>query len=285
MKPKLKDFIFINIGVLITAFALHLFLIPANLAVGGVTGLAMVINHIVSFIPIGVFMIFTNIILFIVGFALIGRAFGFKTIYASFFLSFAISFLEKFFPLKAPLTEDIFLNLVVGILIQGVGMGILFYENASTGGTDIVAKIINKFFHVPVGIALFFTDFLITLAAGLSFGITLGLYALIGILLNAIVIDRAIEGFGLKLNVKIVSEQAAEIENFILSTLNRSATRYSGKGVFSKEDKTVIETILTKKEYHTLKKYLSQRDDGAFVSTHNVHEVIGKGFSNGSKTT
>jgi uncharacterized membrane-anchored protein YitT (DUF2179 family) len=280
MRKKILAFLVLNLGIIITALGLHCFLIPSDLAVGGVTGLAMVINQVLPAIPIGVFMLITNILLFILGFLLVGKAFGAKTIYSSFALSFAISGLEYFFPLSNPITNDLFLNLIVGILIQGIGIGLLFYENASTGGTDIIAKIFNIYFHIPVGKALFATDFLITLFAGLTFGIELGLYALIGILLNAVVIDKVIEGFGLKLQIQIVSDELAEIESFIISDLNRGATLYLAKGAFSKEQRTVLTTILTKQEFIKLKKYLATQKSEAFVSISNIQEVIGNGFSN-----
>lgn len=192
-KQQWVKFIWINIGLIIMSIGLYFFLIPANLAVGGVAGLAMVIKHYCPVINLGILMWCFNIVLFVTAFFAIGKDFGKNSIYGSFALSGIIGVLEWLLPLKGPLGDDIFINLVFGILIQGIGMGIVFYCNASTGGTDIVAKIIHRYTDIPIGKALFLSDALITLAAGMAFGLTLGLYALLGILMNALIIDRVIE--------------------------------------------------------------------------------------------
>lgn len=275
---KFNKFILVNLGVLIMAIGLYYFLIPANLAVGGVTGLAMVINNLFSSIPIGIIMIISNIILFTTAFIIIGKEFGGYTIYASFLLSGIIYLFELVTPLNAPLIDDILLNLVYGIIIQGIGMGLIFHQNASTGGTDIIAKIVNKFTHLEIGKALFLSDFLIVILAGFSFGASLGLYALMGILINAYVIDKIIAGFNKKMNVMIISSKTEEINDFILNKLERGTTLYNASGGFSKEDKTVISTVVNKKQYIKIKNYISNIDSKAFLTIGFVHNVHGEGF-------
>lgn len=278
MKSIIKDYITITIGVIIVALGLTFFLVPADLAVGGVTGLAMVINSIYPQLSIGPMMIIMNLILFIIAFILIGRQFGAKTIYASFALSGTIWIIDVFVPIYEPLVDDMFLNLFFGILIQGIGMAIIFYQNASTGGTDILAKILNKFLHIEIGKALLISDFIITFLAGLTFGLELGLYALLGVIMNAFVIDNVIEGLNIKISISIITSYPEEIKKFINKDLNRGATIYRGEGSYTNVDRIVITTVMNKKEFIKLKKFIKKKDKDAFAMISNVREVLGNGF-------
>ncbi|WP_350343156.1 YitT family protein [Proteinivorax tanatarense] len=279
MRSDLKRFALINLGVLVMAIGLYYFLIPADLAVGGVTGLAMVINNAFPVIPIGVVMIVSNLILFTLAFIIIGRDFGGYTIYASFLLSIMIYLFEVITPMEKALVEDLMVNLIYGILIQGVGMAIIFYQNASTGGTDIVAKIINKYFHLEIGKALLLSDFIIVFLAGISFGATLGMYAMLGVILNAFVIDNVIQGINKKMNIYIISNKSLQINDFIINTLDRGCTVYYADGGFSKGKKEIINTVVNKKEYVKIKKFVNNVDPKAFITVGVVHEVTGEGFS------
>ncbi len=153
----------------------------------------MVVNAYLPFISIGTCMFIMNILLFVLAFLLIGKEFGANTIYSSFALTGLIALLEGLTPLSAPLVSDLMINLIYGIVIQGIGMGILFHQNASTGGTDIIAKILNRMFKIDIGKSLLLSDFLVTLMAGMAFGPVLGMYAVLGIVINAAVIDNLIE--------------------------------------------------------------------------------------------
>ncbi len=275
---KLKDFFILNIGIIVTTIGLYFFLVPTDLACGGVYGFAMVVNNIVPTIPVSGIMLLMNVVLFLLAFFLLGSQFGAQTIYSSFALSGFMFIFEKFFPLDAPIVDDLILNLVYGIIIQGIGMGILFYQNASTGGTDIIAKIINKYFHLDIGKSLLLADFLITLMAGITFGPVLGMYALLGIMLNAVVIDNVIEGLNKKYKLSIVSSRHLDIRKFIIDELDRSATVYKAEGAYSKEEKTVITTIMNKQEFIRLKLYVKSIDARAFMMVATVREVFGEGF-------
>ncbi len=279
MRAHIERFIIINIGILIMASGLYYFLIPANLATGGVTGLAMVVNKIFPIIPIGIIMIISNIILFALAFLIIGKDFGGYTIYSSLLLSGIIYVFEIITPMQEPIIKDIMLNLIYGIIIQGIGMGIVFYQNASTGGTDIAAKIINKFFHIDIGKALFLSDFVIVVLAGLTFGIELGLYALLGVLANAYVIDNVIAGFNTKMNIIIISEKNEAINKYIIDEIKRGTTLYFGDGGFSKNRKIIINTVVEKKQYIKIKNYVKTTDPSAFITVGFVHEVLGEGFN------
>lgn len=274
----IKEYFIITLGILILTLGLSVFLIQADLAVGGITGFAMIINKAFPFISIGATMMVSNIILFILGFLLIGRQFGAKTIYASLTLSGMIWIFEKVAPLKGPVVEDMFLNLFFGILISGIGMAIVFYQNASTGGTDIVAKIINKYFNFDIGKSLLMADFLIVLLAIQFYGLEPGLYAMFGVIMNAFLIDNIIEGLNLKINVRIISSKSQEIRDFIIDELDRSATIFNAEGAYSNSKVTIISTVLNKREFIRIKAFIRSVDENAFVTVANVREVIGEGF-------
>ncbi|NLY09724.1 MAG: YitT family protein [Tissierellia bacterium] len=274
-----KRLISVTLGFIIMGFGLYFFLIPANLASGGVMGLAMILNNFFPKLSVGSTMMVLNIFLFILAFIVIGRDFGGYTIYASLGLSGFISIMEKLIPLKAPLTNDILLNLIFGIIIQGVGYALIFRAEASTGGTDIVAKIINKFTHLEIGKSLFLADFLIIIGAIYAFGVDLGLYALLGIFINSLVIDQAIAGFISKINMLIISEEHEKINEFIIVKLDRGSTLYSARGGYSKSDKVIIQTVVSRNEFIEIKDYAESVDPMAFIAVNKVTEVLGEGFT------
>lgn len=274
----LKSYILISVGVLIVALGICFFLIPANLATGGITGLSMIIHDLVPSISIGQILLILNVILFVVGFLSIGKEFGAKTIYASFLLTGTIYLFDTFYKVTEPVVDDLLVNLIVGILIQGVGLGIVFNQEASTGGTDIIAKILNKFFHLDIGKSLLIADFAVVTLAAYSFGIDLAIYAFLGILMNGLIIDTVIEGFNQKLSVSVVSTQSDTIQKFIVDQLERGATIYSAKGAYTMKDKEIVNSIMDKKQFIRLKGFVKAVDPDAFVTVSNVREVLGEGF-------
>lgn len=275
---SVKRFLLINFGLLIMALGLHIYIVPSNLATGGVTGLGLVIKAYFPEINLGVLMLGFNIILFVLAFLFIGKDFGGYTIYASLALSGMIGLLEKIMPIETPVTEDLMLNLLFGTLIPAIGMAIVFYQNASTGGTDIVAKIINKYSNIEIGKALFLSDALVTIAAAFTFNLTIGMYAFLGILLNGTVIDKVIAGFETKVHTQIISSKIEEISNFIHTELQRGATLLNATGGYTGEGKQVIVTVVSPREYIRLRQYVRSVDPKAFIIMSYVHEVLGEGF-------
>ncbi|MBN2259705.1 MAG: YitT family protein [Clostridiales bacterium] len=278
MKKIINEYLLITLGVLILSFGLLAFLFPSNLAVGGLTGFVMVLNNIFPMLPRGMLLLIFNIILFIMGFILIGKEFGAKTMYSSFSLSTIIMIAEKYFPVAKPLVDDVFLNLFFGILIGAIGIGIVFYQNASTGGTDIIARIINKYYHVDIGKSLLMADFIVVLLAGITFGLELGLYAMLGIILNSIIIDNIIEGFDRKYLLKIVSDRSDEIKEYIINDVSRGLTIYTAKGGYTYKEIEVLSVVMNKREFIKLKKFIAKADPSAFLTVANVREVFGHGF-------
>jgi uncharacterized membrane-anchored protein YitT (DUF2179 family) len=284
MNKNLREYIMITLGSILVAVGIYYFLVPSNLAAGGVSGIAMIIGGLRPELPIGMLMLAMNIILFIIGFIFLGSGFGAKTIYSSLSLSGFILLLERVFPINNPITGDIFIELIFGILISAIGMGIIFNHNASTGGTDIIAKIINKYLHIDIGKSLLLSDFLITLLAALAFDARTGMYALLGVVINGIVIDTVIEGLNISKQVMIISTKPESIKSFILNKLGRGATVYIAKGAFSNEEKEIITTTIGRKEVIKLKNFVKDTDNKAFMTIIDAHETLGAGFKDMSNS-
>lgn len=278
MKGKIKEFVLINIGMFMVSAGLYFFLMPNNLATGGANGLAIVINKFFGGLSVGALMLVINLVLFIIAFIIIGKSFGGKTVYASFGVSGIIIIFQKFIPMNNSITGDIFLELIFGILISGIGMAIVFNQNASTGGTDILAKILNKFFHIDLGKGVLMCDLVITLMAAFAFGPKLSLYAMLGVIINGFVIDNIIDGINMCKEVTIISNQNEEIRKYIREVLVKTSTVYKGVGDYTKESKEVIVVILGRREFIRLRKFIKTVDKDAFITVNNICEVFGDGF-------
>ena len=276
-KFSLKDFVMITVGIFLVAFGLEYFHIPNNIAAGGVSGLAIIINNFLPVLPVGIIILILNLILFAIAFITLGGGFGAKTIYASFGLSGIMWIMETFFT-PAVLSDDLFINAAVGALIIGTGMAMVFNYGASTGGTDILAKILNKYFHVEIGKSLLAVDFIIGLTGVVTFGITAGLYALLCIIANGTLIDRLIDGFNTAKELMIISKREEEIIKFIIEELDKSCTVLNGYGGYTSEDIQILYVILSRRDYIRLRSYIKEIDPKAFISVNEVHEVLGEGF-------
>lgn len=275
---QVKRFFIINAGLFIMALGLVIFLEPAKLAVGGVMGLSMVIRAYIPSIDLGLLMLIFNVFLFILAFFMIGKSFGGYTIYCSVALSFMTSVLTRIYGSTNLFPDDLMVTLFIGILVQGVGMAMVFSQNASTGGTDIVAKILNKYTHIEIGKSLFLSDALITVAAGIAFETRLGMYAFLGILMNGLIIDKVIAGFETKAHCQIISHKSDEIVSFIHNDLGRGCTYLKAVGAYSMKDTNLISVVLGRREYIKLKSFVRSVDPRAFITMHFTHEVLGEGF-------
>lgn len=278
-KQFVKRVLLVSIGLLILTFGMHMFLIPANLAAGGTSGLGMVAGYYFPNVPIGIIIGIFNIVLLIISFIFIGREFGGLTVYSSFLLSGFLLLFEWLVPLEKPLVDDLFINLVFGILISGVGMGIVFNQNSSTGGTDIIAKILNVFFHIEIGKGLLMADAIVVLLAAITFGLETGLYALLGVILNSFVIDAMIAGFTRKISVQVISNELEQINNYLQQEIVRGGTIFSAIGAFTGHDKPVLYTVLNRNEFIRLRTHIRKVDPNAFVIVSYIHEVEGEGFT------
>lgn len=276
-KQMIKEYFFIAIGTFLVALGIYYFLVPENLATGGVSGLSIVINNYLS-IPISLINLILNIILLIVGFIFIGFEFGGKTIFSVFFLSFSMGLMEKYYPATNPVTNEILLNLISGIVLSAIGLSIVFNQNASTGGTDIVAKIFNKYFNLDMGNGLMAADIIVVVFAFFTYGLTTGIIGAFGWFINGLVVNYFIDGFSVKKEVVIITDKTKDVKQFILKNLNRGVTIYTAEGGYTNKEKEILTTILEKREYFILKKELKNFDPDVFVIVRNVHEVYGEGF-------
>ncbi|MBO8159622.1 YitT family protein [Thermosyntropha sp.] len=278
MGNKIKSFILLNLGALLDACGFYFFLAPNNIAAGGISGLALVINKFLPFLPLGGIILTLSILLLILGFITIGSVYGFKTVYCSITIPVIIWLLEKIYPLSAPLLEDLIIQLFFGVLISSIGLAILFNQNASSGGTDIVARIIYQFYHLDIGKGLLLVDFIITLAATYVFGLQKGLYALLGVILYGFIVDYVVEGITISKQVIVITPKSKEVKNFITVQLGRGATVYKAEGAFTGEEKEVIMTVLKRQEFVKLRDFIKKTDPDAFITVQNIHEVLGEGF-------
>lgn len=276
MRKFINQYVNISIGVLLVAIALEYFYYPNKIAAGGVSGLAIIINELTG-ISIGILMLIFNCLLFILAFTLIGGGFGAKSIYATFSLTGLLWFFEEFVKPSA-VTDNLFLCTVFGSAIQAIGLAIIFNRNASTGGTSIIAKILNKFFHIDIGKSLLIVDFAVTLLAIYTFGAERGMFGLICVFLTGILVDQFIEGFNLCKTVLVISSKSEEIADFIIKELGRGCTFLDGRGAYTKEQTSILYAAVSRKQFIVLKYKIKELDPAAFITVSDAKEVLGMGF-------
>lgn len=274
---KFKEYFLIALGVIMVGAGVYFFLIPHNIAAGGAAGLAIVLS---KYLPLseGTLMLAINFFLLVLGFLLIGPKFGLKTIVASLGTSGVVKVLEWLYPNPSSLSGDIMLEMFFGIIISAIGIGIVFNQGASTGGTDIIAKILNKFFGVDLGKGVLYSDLIITILAGFAFGAKIGLYSLFSVIINGVIIDFTIDGMNLNKEVTIVTNHPESITKFIHENLNKTCTLYHAQGGYSKRNFLVLVTILDRRSFVLLKNFIRDHDPDAFIWVKNSSEVIGLGF-------
>jgi uncharacterized membrane-anchored protein YitT (DUF2179 family) len=278
MLQELKSYLLINIGLLLVAVEINFIMIPNNLVTGGVSGLAIIINHIMPHLSVGAIMLLCNIVLFILCFLIIGPEFGSKTIYCSFMLTFLVWLLQKFCPISVPLMDDTLAQLIIAVFLSSTGMALIFKQNGSTGGTDIIAKILNKFLGIGLGKGVLLSDISIILFSMAIFGIRLGVYGMLGVLLNGLIIDYILKVMSTNKEVVIVTSDCLSIKGYILDTLGRGATIYHAKGAYTNDEKEVLCTVLPKNELIKLKRFIKSIDSNAFITVNDINETIGEGY-------
>ena len=275
MNPKkiLSEWFIITFGTVIAASAVFFFLIPSHLAVGSISGLAIILAN---FIPLKISAITMglNVALLVVGLILIGRDFGIKTIYTSVLMPVVLAVLEILFPDMQSIMGDVFLDMLLYIFTVSIGLAILFNRNASSGGLDIIAKLLNKYLRMDLGKAMSLAGICSLVPTSLLYDAKTVLLSTLGTYLNGIVLDHFIFGFNIKRRVCILSNKEADIEAFILHTLHSGATIYEPVGAYDHQIRREIITIVDKNEYIQLMNYISKTDPSAFVTVYNVNEVF-----------
>ncbi len=279
MFSKVKRIALITLAVFVIAVGIYYLWIPLKLAPGGTTGLTVIIKSLFPFLPVSLAIGLINIVLLAFGFVFIGREFGGLTIYSSIMLSLFIRIFEQFYPITEPLVENIFLNLIFGGVLVGFGIGLVFNQNASTGGTDIVAMILNKYYHISLSTAVMIADLTITFVATYIVGLEIGMYSILGIMINSFIIGKVISGFNTRIEMMIISDKFNELNVYLNKEIGRGTTIYNAEGGFSYQPRNVIYTVLSKNEYIKAKLYIKKVDPSAFVIIKNVNEVLGEGFT------
>lgn len=274
-----KKVITLFLAMIVVSAGIYYFWIPLNLAPGGTTGLTIIIQSIFPNIPVSLAIGFINIVLLLLGFILIGNDFGGYTVLSSIFMSLIIRVFETFLPSKGPIVDDPLLNLIYGGFCVGLGIGIVFNLNASTGGTDIVAKILNKYYNIPLSKAVLMADVVITIGATFVVGPKIGMYSILGIMVNTFIIDKVISGFNTKTQAMIISDKYEEINLYLNKEIGRGTTIFMAEGGFSTKQRRVINTVLSKNEYIKARTGIWKIDPKAFIITNNVNEVLGEGFT------
>jgi uncharacterized membrane-anchored protein YitT (DUF2179 family) len=289
----LKAYLWIVLGSFITAVSINVFLVPNKIAPGGVTGLATVIYYLSGMrFPVGVTMLVLNIPLIIAGLKLIGRKFIFRTLFGTILLSLIIDLtepvLENFIDIFLLSPEnngaypDVFLYSVFGGVLMGVGLGLVFRSGATTGGTDLAARLVNKFIPAfSMGQVLLFIDACVVVVAAVTFrSFRLAMYALVALFIASRLIDTILEGVSFAKALYIVSGKSEEIAARILKELDRGVTALKGKGMYTGSDRQVLFCIVHRRQIAELKSIVRSTDENAFVILSDVREVLGEGFKN-----
>lgn len=285
MVRRIRELSVMTGATLITAAAVFFFLIPSHAAVSSVSGLAIVLSNFVPLSISGITMLL-NVVLLIAGFLLCGHEFGFKTIYTSLLLPVFLGLFEFFFPDNKSLTGDAALDVACYIFVVSFSLSILFNMNASSGGLDIVAKILNKYLHMDLGRAMSMSGMLIALSSAFVYDKKTVVLSVLGTYLNGMVLDHFIFGQKMKRRVCVISRDKEEqICDWIIHTLKSGATIYQAKGAYEGTVRNEIITIVDKNEYQKLMQYIIREDPAAFITVYNVSDMryIPKNRSGGTK--
>ena len=272
-----KDYIVITLAVIIMDLGIYAFKFPNHFSFGGVSGLAVVLNEILGISAAQINLVI-NLALLVIGFAVLGKSFGMKTAYATVLSSVVLSLMEKMMPISAPLTNQPMLELAYAIALPAVAAAMLFYVDASGGGTDIVAMILKKYTTIDIGTALLISDVAIVALSFIAFDVRTGLFSVCGLLAKSIFVDRTMDQMRLCKYFTIISSDPEPICDFIQNVLNRSTTLYNAEGGYSHENKKVILCALDRRQAVILQRFIRQTDDSAFIMITKSSETFGKGF-------
>lgn len=274
-KKILKDYSIITFGAVVAAAAIYFFMLPMNIAIGSGSAVAMLLNHFFPQIPISVYSLVFNVIMLVLGFLLIGREFGAKTIYASLIVPISLGVYEQLFPNFRSLTNDALLDTICYILIVGIAMAILFSLNASSGGLDIVAKIMSKYLKMGLGTAVSISGIVVSLTSVFycEGDYKIVVISVLGTYFSGLLVDKFIFGLNIKRRVCIISVKLDEIVDYVLHELHSGATLYESIGAYDRVTRREAVVIVDKNEYRLLMERVKQLDPKAFVTVIAVNEL------------
>ena len=269
---NVKEVAVMSVAVGIIASAVYFFLIPSQTSISSVSALAIILAHYVS-LPVSSVTMILNVVLLVIGFLTCGKEFGAKTVYTSILLPLYLAVFEKIFPDFQSLTESTELDVLCYILVVSIGLGILFNMNASSGGLDIVAKMMNKYLHIELGKAMSISGICVALSSALIYNKKAVVLSILGTYFNGIVLDHFIFGQNVKRRVCIITKYEQEVREFILHELHSGATFYEAIGAYNMEKYREIITIVDKNEYQKLMNYIIHKDPEAFVTVYTVADM------------
>lgn len=271
-KSILIEINILTIAIAIIAVAVYFFLVPSHTSISSISGLGIVLSNFVP-LPLSAITMILNVVLLIIGFFTCGKEFGLKTVYTSVMLPVFLGIFENIFPNTGSITNSQELDVLCYILVVSVGLSILFNRNASSGGLDIVAKIINKYFHMELGKAMSLSGMCVALSAALVYDKKTVVLSVLGTYFNGIVLDHFIFDHNIKRRVCIITKKEEELRQFILRDLHSGATIYEAIGAYNMEKRNEIITIVDKGEYQKLMKYINQEDPEAFITVYTVSDM------------
>ncbi len=277
MSKKIKSFLLMNIGIVLMALGIYFFKIPNGFSTGGVTGIGTILAQFTPISP-GAWIWILNIALLVLGFIILGKDTGIKTVYCSMMYSALTYLFEVFIPLDSPLSDQPFLELVYAMMLTAIGSAIIFYCQASSGGTDIVALILKKYSSLDVGKALLCTDFIIATSAFFVFDIKTGLFSLLGLFAKAFIVDGVIDNLNSCKYFIVITSKRDEISKFIIQTLHHGVTVNVATGEFTGEERFMLHTVCKRIEAITLQRKIRDIDPHAFTIITTSSEIIGRGF-------
>ena len=275
---RVKFFLLLNLGLILTALGIVVFKAPNHFALGGTSGISIIISTLNPGLPVGAIMWIVNAVLVVLGFIFLDRDSMGWTIFSSFALSAYVSLFEQLIPLSAPLTDDTLLELIFAVMLPGIGSAFVFNIGASTGGTDILAMILKKHTSLQIGTALLVADMGIVAWAAILYGPRTGLYCVLGLVAKALVVDQFIESVNTSKVISIIANDPQPIMDYIVRDLHRTATLRYERGGFSGRSFETIVTVLNRHEAAQLRNYVRSLEPNAFMTIVSSSEIIGRGF-------
>lgn len=272
LRNTIKEFAVITLGNAIVAASVFFFMLPSHVSVGSGTALAMVLSNFIP-LPVSVIALIQNILLLIIGFIFVGREFGAKTVYCAITMPLMLGVLEQIFPNFRSITQDPLLDVLCYILVVGVGLSILFSRNASSGGLDIVAMLMNKFLGMELGKAMGLSGMIVAASSALVYDSKTVVLSLLGTYFGGLVVDHFIFGMNIKRRVCVISEKLDEIVHYVIHDLHSGATLNDIIGAYDNTKRREMITIVDKTEYRKLMEFIKKTDPKAFVTVYSVNEM------------
>lgn len=272
IRNTILEFAVITVGAIIVAAAVFFFMMPSHVSVGSGAALAMVLSNFIP-LPVSTITLIMNVGLLIIGFILVGPEFGAKTVYCAILMPLVMGVFERFFPNFQSITQDPLLDVICYILVVGVGVSVLFTHNASSGGLDIVAKIMNKYLKMELGKAMSLSGMVVALSSALCYDSEIVVLSLLGTYFGGMLVDHFIFGINIKRRVCVISEKLEDITDFVLHQLHSGATLNEIIGAYDNTPRRELITIVDKQEFRLLMDYVRKVDPKAFVTVYSVSEM------------